>query len=209
MIFSPLNGYLGDRINRKNQLILSITIWLVSVIAGSYMTSNLFGLFVLFRCLFGAATASFGTIAVPILGDTFKANQRGRDFALIVFNLGYFKLVLFSLNYRTFFHLNNISGAPLGTGFSYLIGLTAKELEPNDWRFTMRFTPIFLTLVLILVLIAYKEPKRELNNLVADVEIKRSFGTDLKALLQNKTFVLLTLSWSCCLSSLGLIFLLF
>ena len=107
---------------------------------------------------------------------------------------------------KTFFHLNKISGAPLGTGFSYLIGLTAKELEPKDWRFTMRFTPFFLALVLILVLIAYKEPKRELNNLIVD-EKKRSFGKDLKALLQNKTFVLLTLSWSCCLSSLGLLFL--
>ena len=103
--------------------------------------------------------------------------------------------------------MDNISGAPLGTGFSYLIGLTAKELEPNDWRFTMRFTPFFLALVLILVLIAYKEPKRELNNLVVDDKIKRSFGSDLKALLQNKTFVLLTLSWTCCLSSLGSLFL--
>ena len=88
MAFSPLNGYLGDRINRKYLLVSSISIWLISVIAGSYMNKNMFGLFVFFRCLFGVATASFETIAVPILGDTLKGNQRNRDLALILFNLG-------------------------------------------------------------------------------------------------------------------------
>ena len=88
MSFSPLNGYLGDRINRKYLLITGIVIWLVSTIGGSLVTSNLFGLFVLTRCLFGVATASFEIIAIPILGDVFKTDQTSRDYGITALNLG-------------------------------------------------------------------------------------------------------------------------
>ncbi len=53
MSFSPLNGYLGDRINRKYLLTTGILIWLVSTIGGSFISSDQFTLFVLSRCLFG------------------------------------------------------------------------------------------------------------------------------------------------------------
>lgn len=69
MAFSPLNGYLGDRINRKYMLITSLVLWMTSTIGGSFAGSKQFYLFVLSRCLFGIATASFETIAVPIIGD--------------------------------------------------------------------------------------------------------------------------------------------
>lgn len=102
----------------------------------------------------------------------------------------------------------------MGTGFSYLIGIISKELEPNDWRFTMRFTPFVLGFVLILIIIAYREPERELTRVVnsetqnsGQRELK-SFSSDLKALVHNKTYVLITLCWICCLGSLG-IFLMF
>ena len=68
MAFSLPNGYLGDRINRKYILITGIVIWLTSSIMGSLMDRNQFFLFVLSRCLFGVATASFETIAIPIIG---------------------------------------------------------------------------------------------------------------------------------------------
>lgn len=88
MSFSPLNGYLGDRINRKYLLITSIVIWLVSTIGGSLVTADLFWLFVLTRCLFGVATASFEIIAIPILGDAFKNNLSSRDYGITTLNLG-------------------------------------------------------------------------------------------------------------------------
>lgn len=74
MAFSPLNGYLGDRINRKYLLIASILLWMISTIGGSLVGSKFFYLFVLSRCLFGIATASFETIAVPIIGDRHLLN---------------------------------------------------------------------------------------------------------------------------------------
>lgn len=69
MAFAPLNGYLGDRINRKYLLVTSILIWITSTIGGSFVDHKHFFLFVLSRCLFGIATASFETIGVPIIGD--------------------------------------------------------------------------------------------------------------------------------------------
>jgi hypothetical protein len=110
-------------------------------------------------------------------------------------------------------------------GFSYLIGLIAKDLEPNDWRFTMRFTPFLLVFVLILILLIYREPEREVSNsklteisdndLSKDAEkldinskeiVKKSgFITDLKSLSENRTFVLYVFAMTCCLSSLGLL----
>jgi len=53
MAFSPINGYLGDRINRKYLLITGILIWLVSTIGGSFVPRGHFTLFVLSRILFG------------------------------------------------------------------------------------------------------------------------------------------------------------
>lgn len=97
----------------------------------------------------------------------------------------------------------------MGTGFSYLIGIISKELEPDDWRFTMRFTPFVLGLVLILIFIAYREPEREIDRVVnnenenSGQQEPKSFSSDLKALLFNKTYVLITLCWICCLGSLG------
>ena len=110
-------------------------------------------------------------------------------------------------------------------GFSYLIGLIAKDLEPDDWRFTMRFTPFLLVFVLILILLVYREPEREVsnrkltesvNNDVSTVMekndinsmaiVKKSgFISDLKSLSKNKTYILFVFAWACCLSSLGLL----
>ena len=37
MVFAPVFGYLGDRFSRKLVMIFGITIWSVTVFAGSFM----------------------------------------------------------------------------------------------------------------------------------------------------------------------------
>ena len=193
MTFSPLNGYLGDRMNRKYLLIVSILVWLVSTIGGSLVTSKQFYLFLLSRCLFGVATASFETICVPIIGDAFVNNPKGRTATLILFNMG----------------------APMGYGVAYLIATISKQIKPDDWRYSMRLTPFILTFILVLILIAYQEPVRGrvnkekgqivVNSDEAGVETfrKQSYKNDLKLLLKNKTYILLAFSWLFGLTSLG------
>ena len=108
----------------------------------------------------------------------FASNSKNRIRSLMVINLG----------------------PPIGTGLAYLIGLVAKDLAPNDWRFSMRFTPILLIIILIAVIFCYIEPDRD--NKESD-HIPSSFLDDLKVLLKNKTYILLLFSWTAGLASLG------
>ena len=182
MSLSLPNGYLGDRYNRKYILCTGIVIWLTASISGSFMNRNQFFLFVLSRCLFGVATASFETIAVPILGDRFLNDLTSRRRAVILFNFG----------------------PPVGYGLAFLIETVAKDLWPNDWRFTLRLTPFILVLTLLIIIVGYEEPKRlkakEENGVESE---KRGFLDDLKILSKNKTYILLIVSWTLGLTSLG------
>ncbi|CAF1004559.1 unnamed protein product [Brachionus calyciflorus] len=190
MAFSPLNGYLGDRINRKYLLVFSLVLWISSTLLGSYVPADKFYLFVLSRCLFGVATASFETIAVPIIGDRFINNIKLRNKVILIFCLG----------------------SPLGTGVSYLIGIVSKNVFPNDWRFAMRITPVYTFIVLLTIFIGYLEPERgavsvdEVDSTEEHFSInKRSqskhFLNDLKILFTNKTYLLLIFTWTTTLAA--------
>ncbi len=197
MAFSLPNGYLGDRINRKYILCVGLVIWMASSILGSLVGSQQFYLFVLSRCAFGIATASFETIAVPILGDTFLNDSKGRTRAVVLFNFG----------------------PPVGYGLAYLIESVAKDVWPNDWRYTLRLTPFILALTLLIIVVGYTEPERfnstkkmnrvgkndddEVQDEIETKMEKRSFLDDLKILSKNRTYILLIASWTFGLTSLG------
>ena len=199
MAFSPINGYLGDRINRKYMLVWSLLLWISSTLGGSFFNADQFAWFMASRCLFGVATASFEIIAVPILADRFCNHAKSRTTTLIVFSLG----------------------APLGFAASYLISTIASELFPNDWRYTLRFTQFILAAMLMLVLFAYIEPTQNVSlnappsspssssssssapKAKSANNTHKSFGDDLMRLLQNKTLILLTFHFVFGLGSLS------
>jgi MFS family permease len=179
MAFSTPFGYLGDRINRKYLIITSILIWIVATFSGSFTNEKQFHYFVLSRCLFGVATASFETISTPILGDRFSNSRKYRTRALIMTCLG----------------------PPIGFGLSYLIGLISHDWFGSDWRYTLRFTQIILILILILTLTCYVEPSRGHHG---ESEIKsNSFIVDMKILFYNKTYILMIFCWTFGIGSLG------
>lgn len=91
-------------------------------------------------------------------------------------------------------------GPPMGTGLAYLISLIANDLKPNNWRFSMQFTPFLLAFILFIILIGYIEPKRgnQLNR-----STNSRFIDDIKELIKNKTYILLLFSWTAGLASLG------
>ena len=88
----------------------------------------------------------------------------------------------------------------MGTGLAYLISLIANDLKPNNWRFSMHFTPFLLAFILFIILIGYIEPKRgnQLNR-----STNSRFIDDIRALIKNKTYILLLFSWTAGLASLG------
>lgn len=98
-------------------------------------------------------------------------------------------------------------GSPIGTGLAYLISLVAKDINPNDWRLSMRFTPFLLAFILVIILLCFVDPRvdsRSTNN----NEPKTNFFDDVKALIKNKTYVLLLFSWTAGLASLGILYVL-
>ena len=94
-------------------------------------------------------------------------------------------------------------GPPVGYGLAYLIETIAKDIWPNDWRYTLRITPFILCLTLILIVVAYVEPERfKFKSPDQQIENK-GFIKDLKILIQNKTYILLICCWTLGLASLG------
>lgn len=173
---SPFCGYLGDRFNRKYILLASVSLWIAATVWGSLCESDQFLPFCLSRALFGVASAGFETLAIPILGDLEYLNEQRRSLALTIYFMG----------------------PPIGVGLSYVLSLVSKKtVSEDDWRYVMRFTPVLLFLVLIIILIGYKEPKRTSNT-------QRTFKNDLISLLKNKTYLLLVFTWVCGIASLGM-----
>lgn len=197
MAFSPLSGYLGDRFNRKYILIVSILIWVSSIIGGSYVTSSQLILFGVTRVIFGFASALFETIGVPIIGDRFKDNPKVRSRAIVAYTVG----------------------PGLGTGIAYFISLVAKDIrpDPKDWQLSMRITPVFLLITLLAIIFAYIEPERsrnknemtsllespELDGAMAAPKKRSTFLKDLKLVFKNRTFFMLVICWTAGLATVG------
>ncbi len=99
-------------------------------------------------------------------------------------------------------------GPPMGIGVAYIIGTVSKEVVSDDWRWAMRFTPIFLVAVLTLIVCAYKDPVRGKKAeptaaRPAAPEEKRGFIDDCQLLFKNKSYMLLVFTWAFGLSSYG------
>jgi MFS family permease len=185
MIVSPFAGYLGDRIDRKWMLFTALLVWGTSTVLGSLCNKDQFYLFVASRCLFGVATGIFGPLGVPILGDRFADNEVMRARAVMIFGLG----------------------PPMGIGLSYIIGILSNVVVSDDWRWAMRFTPLLLVVILIVLLTGYIDPPRGKKKLGVNGEVleeeKRSFFYDCSILFKNKSYMLLVFTWAFGLSSYG------
>lgn len=97
VIFSPIFGYLGDRMSRPKLMALGALLWSVASIATALAPN--FWVFLVARVVIGIGEASFGTIAPGYLKDTFQDPLK--------LNSG---LALF------------YAAIPVGTALSYVIG---------------------------------------------------------------------------------------
>ncbi|OZC12250.1 transporter, major facilitator family protein [Onchocerca flexuosa] len=135
MIFAPLIGFFGDRYNRKWIMITGIAIWVLAVLASSFVPANSFWLFLLLRGVVGIGEASYSTVAPTIIGDLFTTPIRSR--AIMFF---YFAI-------------------PVGSGMGYIVSAIVASLF-GGWQWGLRVTPILGVLCIIFVILGMKEPKR-------------------------------------------------
>ena len=171
MVCSPIFGYLGDRYTRKYIMAGGIFFWSCVTLGCSFVDKEHKVFFFLLRALVGIGEASYSTIAPTLIADLFVGGLRTR--MLMVF---YFAI-------------------PVGSGLGYIVGANIASVL-NDWHWSLRFTPPFGMLCVILILFVLKEPQRGQSEGGRNLH-NTSFLNDLKYLLKNKSFVLSTLGFTC------------
>ncbi|CAF1442017.1 unnamed protein product [Adineta steineri] len=178
MALAPLFGYLGDRYSRKLMIILGVTLWSITTVAGSFVPKHLFWLFLLLRSLVGVGEASYSCVAPTIIADMFKDDMRTTMLAL--FNIA----------------------VPLGGGLGYIVGSYVSKAFNNDWRWALRVTPVLGVVCVILLIALVKEPERGSAD-GARMQKRSSWFYDVKQVLKIKSFLLTTLGFTWVAFALG------
>lgn len=132
MLLSPLFGFLGDRLPRKNILILGVSVWCASSLAGSWV--NRFDDLLICRALVGVGEASYATIAPTLIADLYAAEERARWLSV------YFVAV------------------PVGSALGFIVGGTTAAYM--GWRWAFRFTPCSAIVLISLLYFFMEEPVR-------------------------------------------------
>lgn len=172
MVTSPVFGFLGDRYSRKMIIAVGITAWSALTLAGSFVPSQRFPLFVFIRGAVGMGEASYVTIAGTIIADLFVGNKRSR--MLMVF---YFAI-------------------PVGSGLGYIAGKGVASWC-SDWKYALRFTPIFGIICVALIICVLKEPQRGQAETGNKVMMNTKYFTDLKALAKNQSYIFSSIGLTC------------
>lgn len=173
MLFAPLFGYLGDRYNRKIIMIIGMVIWSGFTLLASFVRSpDLFPVFLMLRALVGIGEASYCTIAPTLIGDMFVGEMRTK--MLSVFFLA----------------------IPFGSGLGYIVG-SQVALAFGSWEWALRVTPaVGLLCIFLLAFFCPNPPRGACETTLKCDDSKHSYLGDLRYLMENKTFVLITLGFT-------------
>lgn len=171
MVLSPAFGYMGDRYNRKFIMAVGILFWSGVTLAGSFMRSDQFYLFLFLRGMVGIGEASYSTIAPTIIADLFVGNQRTMALAIFYFAI------------------------PVGSGMGYIVGSNvAKAL--GSWQWALRVTPILGVVCTLLIIFVCKEPARGASEGGSHLG-QTSWGDDIRYLCKNKSFMFSSFGFTC------------
>ncbi|CAB07311.1 Major facilitator superfamily (MFS) profile domain-containing protein [Caenorhabditis elegans] len=182
IIFSPICGFLGDRYNRKWIFVVGIAIWVSAVFASTFIPSNQFWLFLLFRGIVGIGEASYAIISPTVIADMFTGVLRSR--MLMVF---YFAI-------------------PFGCGLGFVVG-SAVASWTGHWQWGVRVTGVLGIVCLLLIIVFVREPERgkaerEKGEIAASTEAT-SYLDDMKDLLSNATYVTSSLGYTATVFMVG------
>uniref|UniRef100_A0A1I7VIF2 MFS domain-containing protein n=1 Tax=Loa loa TaxID=7209 RepID=A0A1I7VIF2_LOALO len=179
MIIAPFCGFLGDRCNRKWIMIIGIAIWIIAVMASSFVPANLFWLFLLLRGVVGIGEASYATIAPTIIADMFSASKRSRAIMFFYF------------------------ATPVGSGLGYIVSSNVSSLL-GGWQWGLRVTPMLGILCILFIIVVMKEPKRgEAESAIVNSKQKTSYWEDIKAICKIPTYVYATLAYTSVIFTTG------
>lgn len=172
MLLAPLFGYLGDRYNRKMIMCFGIAFWSMITLASSFIAKDYFWALLVTRGLVGVGEASYSTIAPTIIADLFVKEKRTNMLSVFYFAI------------------------PVGSGLGYIVGSSVNN-RAKDWHWALRVTPALGVVAVFLLVCVVKEPKRGAIEARPEHTLHRtSWLADMKALSQNKSFILSTFGFT-------------
>ncbi|XP_072273398.1 protein spinster homolog 1 [Pyxicephalus adspersus] len=173
MMLAPVFGYLGDRYNRKYIMCFGISFWSIVTLCSSFIPEKYYPLFLLTRCLVGVGEASYSTIAPTIIADLFVSDKRSRMLSIFYFAI------------------------PVGCGLGYIVGSQVTSMASGDWHWALRVTPGLGVLAVLLLIFFVKEPPRGAVERKSESALTHtSWGSDVKELLKNRSFMLSTFGFT-------------
>lgn len=164
MVFSPLFGWLGDRMSRWLLVAIGVILW--SIASGGTGLAGTFAILLITRCFVGIGEAAYGPVAPTILSDLYPVAQRGRI-------LAWFYLAI-----------------PVGSALGYVLGGKVASLaagwSPNPWRW-----PFYVVVIPGIALGIWAFFMRDPRPSRATGEPSpRTKVADYLALLHNRSYVL-------------------
>jgi MFS family permease len=178
-LFSPLVGWLGDRVTRKYLLAASVGLWSIATFGAGLAGS--FGQMVFARSLLGVGEATYAALAPTLIADLFPRSQRGRAL--------------------TFFYI----AVPLGAAFGYPLGGFMSSWQ--GWR--SAFYVVGLPgLAVALAALALPEPERGATEDVTEEDRRRHQAQPFSwriyaSLARNPSYVYNTLAMALFTFALG------
>jgi len=175
MIFSPLAGYFGDRYDRKIILALALTSWSIVVFWSSFIRGpENFWLFAITRALVGIGEAVCSCVAPTIISDLFDEETRTRAFSV--------------------FMMAPTIGGALGLMGGSKISQFAADNGLGGWEYALRLTPV-LSIILLIPFLFFVPRNLPRGDQEISMGSQNSYKSDIKYLLKNQTWRMLTVSF--------------
>ncbi|GMT35874.1 hypothetical protein PFISCL1PPCAC_27171 [Pristionchus fissidentatus] len=162
VLFSLVASFVGDRFNRKYILLIANFVWILLMLASSFIPGEMFWLFLILRSLSACGNAiSFG-VAVPMIGDLFQNDASSRGYALMTF---YWSL-------------------PVGSSLGILCSSVLAQY--TEWQWILRLWPVLAAIILILIFIFVEDSRTVEASRLSMGDI----WEDMKIIFRVKSFVL-------------------
>ncbi|KAL6744532.1 hypothetical protein Aduo_017455 [Ancylostoma duodenale] len=182
MFCSPVCGFLGDRYNRKLIMLVGMLVWIAAVFASTFISSNKFWLFLLFRGIVGIGEASYVTVAPTMIADMSTGRNRSRMLMLFYFAI------------------------PFGSGLGFIVGSRVAAIT-GRWEWGVRVSVILGIICLAMIIFFIDDPERGAaereKGEMANTLVASSYAEDIKALVTNLTYVFATCGFTAIVFAVG------
>ncbi|EDQ86657.1 uncharacterized protein MONBRDRAFT_33732 [Monosiga brevicollis MX1] len=174
MLVSPIFGYLGDRWNRKNLIVIGMVLWALFTVGGSFAQN--YGQLLAARALVGVGEAAYAVISPTIIADLYEPEVRTHMLSIFYIAI------------------------PVGAALGFIVGGQVAAAF-GSWRWALRVSPP-LGLLLAAVLFFTREPPRGASeghshgHSMNEASGLKAFWMDFKAVMAVPTFFWSTLGFT-------------